>query len=270
MGAHLPHLTLRGTNEGLKCTVVSIAGFDQQSGQMIHLFSIAPGTLFSTGSTVTYMNPFGGCENFIEALSASADQELDMEQERILATHLTQCAACRGLAEQFSALNRKVRLRIADPVADLVPDLASVVMNRARPARLGRGGWLRPALAWVAVVMGAQSLSPLFTSTVDGVNTHTARHLGAFALALAVGLAYVAWRPYRAIGLLPFALALVVTTMGAAAVDLWNRRSSALSESVHLTELIGVTILWMIAGSPGWERLRAAVRVRSVRAIRAS
>jgi predicted anti-sigma-YlaC factor YlaD len=266
MGAHLPHLSLSGMDELLKSSVVPVAGFDQQSGQMIHSPSIASGTLFSTGSTVTFMNRRARCEDFIEVLSASIDQELDTDQERVVSLHLAECAACRGTAEQFSALTRRVRLRTIEQV----PDLAAAVMNRARPARLGRGGWLRPALAWVAVVMGAQSVGPLFTSTIDGVDTHAARHLGAFALALAVGLAYVAWRPHRAIGLLPFALALVITTIGAALLDLWNRRSSALGESVHLTELIGVTLLWMIAGSPGWERVRAVLRVRSLQAIRAS
>jgi hypothetical protein len=100
------------------------------------------------------------------------------------------------------------------------------------------------------------------------VETHAARHLGAFALALAVGLAYVAWRPHRAFGLLPFAMALMVTTLLAAAVDVWTQRSNALAESVHITEMIGVTILWMIAGSPGWERCRSVLRLRSTRAAR--
>jgi hypothetical protein len=83
-----------------------------------------------------------------------------------------------------------------------------------------------------------------------------------------VGLAYVAWRPHRAFGLLPFALALVGTTIGAAILDVWTQRSTALAESVHVTEMIGVAILWMIAGSPGWERARelmASARLRPAR-----
>ena len=32
-----------------------------------------------------------------------------------------------------------------------------------------------------------------------------------------------------------------------------------LAETVHLTELVGLVLLWMIAGSPGWERLTTRV-----------
>jgi anti-sigma factor RsiW len=205
-----------------------------------------------------------GCADFVEALSASWDGELDPSEETGLAAHLEQCVHCQNFVEQLSVLTRRVRLR----EVTAVPDVATVVLGRARPARLGRGGWMRPALVWVAVVMGVQSLGPLFTSTVGGVDTHAARHLGAFALALAVGLAYVAWRPHRAFGLLPFALALVGTTIGAAILDVWTKRSTALAESVHVTELVGVAILWMIAGSPGWDRVRefmASVRLRPAR-----
>jgi anti-sigma factor RsiW len=210
------------------------------------------------------MDASADCDGFLELLSARVDGELDAANEKHLTSHLEHCAGCILAAEQFSALTRRVRLR----EADRVPDLATTVMSRARPARLGRGSWMRPALAWVAVVMGYQSIGPLLTANVGGVETHAARHLGAFALALAVGLAYVAWRPHRAFGLLPFAMALMVTTLLAAAVDVWTQRSNALAESVHITELIGVTILWMIAGSPGWERCRSVLRLRSTRAAR--
>jgi predicted anti-sigma-YlaC factor YlaD len=211
------------------------------------------------------MDPSVDCDGFLEALSASLDDELDLAEEIAVTAHLGNCDSCRATADQFSALTRRVRLREAIPA----PDLAFAVMARARPARLGRGGWMRPALAWVAVVMGLQSVGPLFSATVDGVDSHAARHLGAFALALAVGLAYVAWRPHRAFGLLPFAVALMATTIAAAAVDMWTQRSNALAESVHLTEMIGVTILWMIAGSPGWERVIVFLRFRRLRVPRA-
>lgn len=191
------------------------------------------------------------CSAHLEALSAAADAELAPSEQRSLAAHLEHCASCRQVAEEFAALTRRVRLQPAPSIPDLVP----AVMSRARPARLGRGGWMRPALAWVAVVIGFQSLHPLMTSTVDGVTTHAARHVGAFALALAVGCAYVAWRPHRAFGLLPFAAALVVTTLAAAILDTVTQRSSAISESVHVTEMCAVLLVWMIAGSPGWERL---------------
>jgi predicted anti-sigma-YlaC factor YlaD len=153
-----------------------------------------------------------------------------------------------------------VRLRAA-AAPDETPDLVGRVLDRARPPRLGRGGWLRPALVWVAIVLAVQSAPGVVFGEVDGASTHVARHLGAFALALAVGLLYVAWRPHRAFGLLPFAAALVVALGVGALLDILADGRSALAELVHLTELVGLWLLWMIAGSPGWERVRPHGRV---------
>jgi hypothetical protein len=79
-----------------------------------------------------------------------------------------------------------------------------------------------------------------------------ARHLGAFGVALAIGFAFSAWKPHRALGLLPFTAALVGTTLVSLGADVLGSGRSPLSESVHMTELIGLTLLWMISGSPGW------------------
>jgi predicted anti-sigma-YlaC factor YlaD len=183
-------------------------------------------------------------------VSASIDGELLSADERALDGHLAGCATCRGYAERLAALTRRVRLRSASGA----PDLVDRVLDRARPPRLGRGGWVRPALAWVAVVIGVQSVPALFFGDESGASEHVARHLGAFALALAVGLLYAAWRPHRAFGLLPFAVALVVTTLVSAVLDVAGARRTPIAEAVHLTELVGLVLLWMIAGSPGWER----------------
>jgi predicted anti-sigma-YlaC factor YlaD len=89
----------------------------------------------------------------------------------------------------------------------------------------------------------------------DGANAHTARHLGASGVALAVGMLYVAWRPHRAYGLLPFVGALFGATVIATVVDVIDGDASAFAESTHLAELIGIVVLWMIAGSPGWQTI---------------
>jgi predicted anti-sigma-YlaC factor YlaD len=196
------------------------------------------------------------CISARELISAAADDELAPSQRHLLDGHLDHCADCSLHADRVAGLTRLVRLRPAEPV----PDLVLRVLDRARPARLGRGGWLRPALAVVAVVLGTQSISPLVFGDVAGAPTHVARHLGAFALALALGLLYAAWRPHRAFGLLPFAAALVFTTLTGAAFDVAAGSSTALAEAVHVTELIGLVLLWMIAGSPGVERVTALAR----------
>ncbi len=132
-----------------------------------------------------------------------------------------------------------------------MPDLRPAILARSRPAVLGRNGWMRPALAWVAVVLVLQNAAALVAGRMDGVEVHLARHLGAFGVALGVGLAFVAWRPHRAYGLLPFAGALIATKMVSAAFDVVENGRSAVSEISHLAELAGLWLVWMIAGSPG-------------------
>ncbi|MEL6890359.1 MAG: zf-HC2 domain-containing protein [Actinomycetota bacterium] len=187
------------------------------------------------------------CDPIPELLSARLDGELGGDELVLLDEHLAGCAECRALADRLERADRHVRVRPAHPV----PDLREAVLARVQPARLGRGGWLRPALAWVSVVICVQSVIALVSGEVSGADTHQARHLGAFGLALAVGFAYVVWRPHRAVGMLPFTSALLAAMLVSAVIDVIDGGSSVLAEAVHLGELIGLALVWMIAGSPG-------------------
>jgi len=181
-------------------------------------------------------------------MSALIDGEATRDERRVADLHVDGCAACAEHADRLEAVTRQLRVRAAEPV----PDLVASVTARVRPARLGRGGWLRPALAWVAVVMLVQSLPSLLLGNSGGADTHQARHLGAFGVALAIGFAYAAWKPHRAFGLLPFTAALVATMLVALVADVAANGRSAVAEMVHISELVGLVLLWMIAGSPGW------------------
>jgi predicted anti-sigma-YlaC factor YlaD len=196
------------------------------------------------------------CSLARELVSAAADDELAPDEERRLVAHLEGCVDCTAYANELAGLTRTIRLR---PVASR-DDLTELILARSRPPRLGRGGWMRPALAWVGLVVAAQSIAPLVFGDLDGTPTHVARHVGASALALAIGLLYGAWRPARAFGLLPLVAALFLATVVAAALDTLAGDRTAVAESVHVAELIGMVLLWFVAGSPGWERARDAVR----------
>ncbi len=188
------------------------------------------------------------CETIREALSARADGEATSDEIALADAHLTSCVACRSFAADMERLDRLVRIRPAEPV----PSLVASVTARARPARLGRGGWMRPALAWVAAVMLVQSLPALLFGEASGTSPHLARHLGAFGSALAIGFASAAWKPHRAFGLLPFTAALVATTSVSIVADILTGSRTPLAELIHITELAGLALLWMVAGSPGW------------------
>ena len=206
------------------------------------------------------------CDDAYVLLSAATDDEATRHERLTLDLHLDGCAACTSYAERLATVDRRVRLRPAESV----PDLVMAVTSRVRPAVLGRGGWMRPGLAWVAVVLFAQNVVPLVLGETEGAETHLARHLGAFGVALAIGFAYVAWRPHRAFGMLPFVGALVVTMLASTGFDLADGDRSALAETAHLAELAGLALLWMIAGSPGWRgwadvRHRVGDRVHPIR-----
>ena len=190
-------------------------------------------------------------------ISAATDDELDRDERVRLDEHLGGCVSCRAHADAIASLTRTVRLRSAEYEGDFV----NRVINRSRPVRLGRGAWLRPALAWCGVVIAVQSVRPLVFAQLDGVPTHIARHVGASALALAIGLLYAAWRPHRAFGLLPLVAALLLTTLVSTVLDTIDGNRSALAEAVHVAEIVGLVLLWMVAGSPGWDRLRDSLRL---------
>lgn len=198
------------------------------------------------------------CRTTREALSARADGEATGDDDALADSHLARCAECRQFASDMERIDRMIRIRPAEPV----PSLVASVTARARPARLGRGGWLRPALAWVAAVMLIQSVPALLLGQASGTSPHLARHLGAFGAALAIGFAYAAWRPHRAFGLLPFTAALVATTTVSIVADIVTGSRTPLAELIHVTELAGLALLWMVAGSPGWRSRRHSQRRR--------
>ena len=200
------------------------------------------------------------CAHVRELISAAADGEASVEERAVVDGHLDDCTACRTFAARVARIDRQVRIR----PAEAVPDLVASVTARVRPAQLGRGGWMRPALAWVAVVMLVQSLPMLLFGDAGGIDAHYARHLGAFGAALGIGFAFAAWKPHRAFGLLPFTAALVATTLVSLVADIVSGTRTPLAELIHLAEIVGLTLLWMIAGSPGWRssgrRARASTR----------
>lgn len=184
-----------------------------------------------------------------EILSAELDGEASGLEVASARHHLVSCAACRRWLNEVERLQRRVRVR----EADIVPDLAELVLERSHPPRPGRGEWVRLSLVVVALTQLVIALPDLFASS-SGDTVHDSRHVGAMAVALALGLLYTAHRPTRAYGILPVVAALAVTMLGAASVDVARGSAVLLSESVHALEAIGFVLVWMLAGMPGRPR----------------
>jgi predicted anti-sigma-YlaC factor YlaD len=196
------------------------------------------------------------CDLAREALSAQLDDELTPLEEDGLAAHVKGCASCRSFARDLASLHRTVRLRQAAPV----PDLTRAIMATAgphlpaprrssspSPAPTLRTRWARAALFGVAVVQFALALPELVIHSDAGHSAHMTRELGAFGVALAIGMLVVAWQPQRAGGLLPMTFALTTAVTVTAVADVVLGHSGPSGQAPHFLELIGLVLLWYLA-----------------------
>lgn len=158
----------------------------------------------------------------------------------------------------MDALHRVMRVTAAPPVPDLsAPILAAIGAERGEATEhpdlavrllLGVLGLVQLVLAVPALILGDDA----------GLPVHTARHLGSFGVALAVGFLYAAWRPARVSGLLPVMTALVACLVGTSVADMIGGTTPAFTEAQHLAEIVGVAAMWLLA-HPSTVRLRRIV-----------
>ena len=199
------------------------------------------------------------CDLAHEAISARLDGELPPLEDAALDAHLDGCVACQTHAQALAGLHRSLRIRPAEPVPDLttaimaatadhLPDRVPVPVAAAADAR-PPVEWARYALFTVAVTQLVLALPLLLLGTDEGTALHTTRELGAFGLALAVGMLVVAWQPHRAAGLLPMAVALAAGLTVTAVADMVTGHSPIVGEAPHLLELVGVLLLWRLASA---------------------
>jgi predicted anti-sigma-YlaC factor YlaD len=127
--------------------------------------------------------------------------------------------------------------------------MAAAVLEAARNERHPpdrRTSALRLGLVAVAIMQLGLAVPALIFGTDEGAPIHVAHEVGAWDLALAIGFVFAAWRPLRAIGLLPFAAALSAGLILTAIIDVAHGRAVALTETTHLLELVGTTLLYLL------------------------
>jgi predicted anti-sigma-YlaC factor YlaD len=187
------------------------------------------------------------CAKAREALSALIDGEATAatgtETDAAL-VHVRSCAACRGFVDRARALDELAHVAVVEP-----PDVTADVLETARAKRHGRDPWssaLRLGLVAVALMQLALAVPGLIYGTDEGAPIHIAHEVGSWDLALAVGFVFAAWRPLRAVGLLPFAAALSAALIFTAVLDVANGRALALTETTHLLELVGTALLYLL------------------------
>ena len=192
------------------------------------------------------------CDQSREAISARLDGELAQLEDAALDAHLESCIGCQSHATALAGLHRSVRIRPAEPVPDLTTEIMALTAEHLPdPSRRGAIEWARYGLFTVAFTQLVLAL-PLMALGADSDNAlHTTRELGAFGLALAVGMLVVAWQPQRAGGLLPMAVALAAGLTITAVADIVTGHSPVVGEAPHLLELVGVLLLWRLASTVG-------------------
>jgi predicted anti-sigma-YlaC factor YlaD len=194
----------------------------------------------------------GACQEARDTWSAHVDGEAGALEWRAAERHIENCAACTAWCDAAGSLARRFRVRTADAVPDLTPD----VLARVHPTRPGRGDWVRNLLAVVGLTQLIIALPALVMADEGSAPVHTARHLGAMTVALSIGFVYCAWRPERAYGMVPVAAAMAATLVATGVIDVARGATPVLGESTHLLEMAGFVLVWALAGTPGLPRRR--------------
>lgn len=181
------------------------------------------------------------CNESHELISANLDAEASTAETELLTAHLDTCSPCLNLQSQLLSIHRALRIREAVPTPDFAPAL---MLSKPAP-RLGHGEWIRYLLGLIASTSLLVGLPTFFASGPAG---HNNRHLGAFTLAMSVGLLFAAVKPKHAAGLLPMTAALALTMTVGAVIDLGQGQRTLFAESQHVLDLAGLSLLWVLSG----------------------
>ncbi len=186
------------------------------------------------------------CEDIREGLSARLDDEAPPPgvDDDAIDHHLAGCAGCRTWMLEATTLHRTVRVRAATPLQDRTDHILAAVPLTARPRRVREG--VRYALLAIGLTQILLALPSLVLGEDAQAPVHVAREMGAFELALGVGLLATFWRPRLASGLLPFAGALAGAMVLTAVLDVAQGQAVAVTEAHHVLDLAGVALLALL------------------------
>jgi predicted anti-sigma-YlaC factor YlaD len=190
------------------------------------------------------------CAFYREAISARIDGEDEALEGAALDAHLAVCPACTRWAASASLVTRAARVGPAQSVPDLTAAILAAVPVRTRPRRLVAPqpplGVARLGLVLVGLAQLCLAV-PGFLGDDAGAPVHIAHEQGSWALALAVGLLVVAWRPANAAAMLPFMAVLAGGLALTMAADIAAGRTQAAAEAPHGLAFLGVGLLWVLA-----------------------
>lgn len=189
------------------------------------------------------------CERCREAVSAWLDGHDD--EDPSVDEHLASCVACQAWRADAVALAHQLDLHLADPVPDRsAAILAVLAADLAAEEKESRDEALLPwrvGLVALGVVQLLLAVPALVAGEEAGAGVHVAREMGSFDVALAVGFLVAAWRPARAWGMVPLVAVLAGCLAVTSGVDIFEGRATLAGETLHLTHLLGLVMLWALA-----------------------
>ena len=189
------------------------------------------------------------CERCREAISARLDGH-DVADPSV-DQHLATCSECQAWRADAVALVHRFDLHLADPVPDRSPAiLAALAADLAADEQEARDEALLPwrvGLVVLGVVQLLLAVPVLLLGQESGAGVHVAREMGSFDVALAVGFLVAAWRPARAWGMVPLVAVLAGCLAVTSGVDILEGRATLGGETLHLTHLLGLVMLWALA-----------------------
>jgi len=194
------------------------------------------------------------CTACRDVISAHLDDEAEPAEVEAMDAHLASCAECRAHEVRLVQLTRAVRVHPAEDV----PDLSAAILGQVDPGRspVRVREWARYGLVVIALTQLLLAVPELIMGAngADG-SVHLEHHLGAWDVALAIGLLVAAWQPERARGLLPMALALGGILVATSVLDIVEGSTLVVAEAPHALELAGVVFLWLLTKRPHARRV---------------
>ena len=182
------------------------------------------------------------CSAAREVISARLDGEAAELETSELANHLASCTSCREFETRVLAMRRSTFV-VADSPPDLAPAILARLASQPRP-RLSPVP--RAGLIGAAALELVLALQAFVARSTHGHEVH--RHVAFMYLALAVGFAFVAYRPVRsAPGVAPVATVLVLCVLVSAALDVIGGTAGATQQLVHVVCVSGLlATVWFL------------------------
>lgn len=188
------------------------------------------------------------CPACREAVSARLDGR-DVDDPAV-DEHLAGCGPCQAWRAEVVALAHRFDVHAAQLAPDRSAAILAVLAGESAAAETAaHHDALRPWRIGLVVLGAAQLLLavPVLLGSESGAGVHVAREMGSFDVALAVGFLVAAWRPARAWGMVPLVAALATCLAVTSAIDVAEGRAVLGAETLHLTHVLGLVMLWALA-----------------------